>query len=602
LLPEYRARMDCVEVFQPFVAKYNLPALYRNVIVKNVLDFQFRPGAYDLVLLGDVIEHLSPDEAVGLLARIRESGAAVMVAIPYMFPQGVIEDNPFEVHKQPDLTPAGMATLYPHLVPLCADKEYGVYTSRPAMPGNISGHVPAPGEIRDMELKTSGAESGRAILLLQNPGSIASYYIKGLQLAARRIGIKALLFELEPLWRAEGQAKLRIGNVLINFCIQHKITAVLGYASNSVFSFPQMQLTTGDLIPMFSSLGIPQVLLWIDHPHWIENVFPTKPENLALLSNPLCHHFVKSPSAARDLIEVLGWPASYALPPAEEPELLADNRDVKPQYDVVAICGSLQPLPQELHGFLAQADPDPVEISRTFAGATIAALATRLREEQRSMPDGATLDAFCGNLVETRLQNLESPVRECIMHAGQAENEILAAIIARPGCYLDVHRILWRLDGWRRTFQLAYLSRQFKVRVFGRACPGCDFVSGGWIDYREQSRIYATGRMVINISQSYDDEGVTHKIFQIVASNVPLLHNRRRGLDSLFTPGGEIAIFSRPAEASEVVAQLLGNPDLRVEMAVRARKRLEAEHTWAHRLKTMLATSAIQRTKPGWDS
>ena len=602
LLPEYRAGMDCVEVFEPFVAKYNLPSLYRNVIVKNVLDFEFVPGAYDLVLLGDVIEHLTPDEAGGLLDRIHRAGAAAIVAVPYLLPQGIIEENPFEAHKQGDLTHERMTTLYPKLMPLCTDNKYGVYTSRMEILNNSLNDVQAPIEYHGTTPKASRGGSNPTILVLQNPGRVSAYYIRGLQLAARRIGVNLLPIDLEPLWLAEDQDKLRIGNVLIDFCLRHNISAVLGYAGTAVFSFPPAQLATGELIPFFSSLGIPQILLWTDHPHWIGNVSPTTAEHQALLSNPLCHHFVKSPSAARDLIEVLGWPASYAMPMAEEPELLADNRDVKPLYDVVAICGAIPALSPELNRFLTQDDPDPVEISRTFAGATTSTLVTRLNKEQDSIPDGARLTAFCETLVETRLQNLEKSIRECILLAGRAESEMLDAMARNPDCYLDVHRILWQLDGWKRTFHLRYLARQFKVRVFGSDCSGCDFVAGGWVDYREQSRAYATGRMAINISQAHDDEGVTHKPFQIVASNVPLLHNRRGGLDALFLPGEEMTVFSRPAEARESVAYLLRNPELRAEMVARARRRLDAEHTWAHRLRTMLDISIIRRAQRGVSS
>ena len=186
LLPEYRAGMDCVEVFEPFVAKYNLPSLYRNVIVKNVLDFEFVPGAYDLVLLGDVIEHSTPDEAGGLLDRIRRAGAAAIVAVPYLLPQGIIEENPFEAHKQGDLTHERMTTLYPKLMPLCTDNKYGVYTSRMKILNNSLNNVQAPIEHHGTTPKASRGGSNPTILVLQNPGRVSAYYIRGLSRSPRR--------------------------------------------------------------------------------------------------------------------------------------------------------------------------------------------------------------------------------------------------------------------------------------------------------------------------------------------------------------------------------------------------------------------------------
>ena len=41
--------------------------------------------------------------------------------------QGICEDNVYEIHLQPDLTPTNMLERYPRLTLLCANDLYGYY-------------------------------------------------------------------------------------------------------------------------------------------------------------------------------------------------------------------------------------------------------------------------------------------------------------------------------------------------------------------------------------------------------------------------------------------------------------------------------------------
>ena len=90
------------------------------------------------------------------------------------------------------------------------------------------------------------------------------------------------------------------------------------------------------------------------------------------------------------------------------------------------------------------------------------------------------------------------------------------------------------------------------------------------------------------ISRGHDEEGLTHKPFQIAACGVPMVHIDRVGLAECFTPGREVASFATPAEAREVVSDLLADQDRRESMAAAARARLLKQHTWETRLPEML--------------
>jgi len=107
LLPEY-PNMDAVEAFEP-----NLQNLqgYRDVFHADICDFGYE--WYDLVILGDIVEHLSVEAAKNELEYARDRCRDMIVAVPFLYEQGALYGNPYEVHLQPDLTPENFAERYP---------------------------------------------------------------------------------------------------------------------------------------------------------------------------------------------------------------------------------------------------------------------------------------------------------------------------------------------------------------------------------------------------------------------------------------------------------------------------------------------------------
>jgi hypothetical protein len=164
---------------------------------------------------------------------------------------------------------------------------------------------------------------------------------------------------------------------------------------------------------------------------------------------------------------------------------------------------------------------------------------------------------------------------------------------ANPGTYFDAVEILWEFGGWQRTFVLRYLARYFKVAVFGSDWSSVGLPGGGWVDYDRQPEIYAKGRIALNVSQAGDEEGVSHKPFQIAASGVPMLHINRVGLSDCFEPQTEVATFDTPRQARDMITALLADPVRLEAMAAAARQRLCHEHTWARRLPQMLAVANV---------
>lgn len=93
-----------VEVWEPYVERYALRQKYDKVAVSDARLFDFASVApASIVLFGDVVEHMTKAEAVGVIERARAVAPYVMISIPVVpYPQDEIEGNPYEVHVKDD--------------------------------------------------------------------------------------------------------------------------------------------------------------------------------------------------------------------------------------------------------------------------------------------------------------------------------------------------------------------------------------------------------------------------------------------------------------------------------------------------------------------
>lgn len=108
LLYEYE-NMDAVEAWEPNCNM--IKGLYRNVFNSDIADFQY--DWYDLIIFGDVIEHMDVPVAQKVLKYAESRCRDMIVAVPYQYPQGALYGNPWECHLQPDLTAEIFAERYP---------------------------------------------------------------------------------------------------------------------------------------------------------------------------------------------------------------------------------------------------------------------------------------------------------------------------------------------------------------------------------------------------------------------------------------------------------------------------------------------------------
>ena len=119
----WRVRIDGIEVFSEYIGDIQ-QAVYDEIHIGTVQELIGKLGNYDVILLGDVIEHLEKDEGVRLLNELlNKARRRVVVATPNgRYDQGALFDNQFEQHRSV-WSPADF-TLF---------KSYEIYANRKSL-------------------------------------------------------------------------------------------------------------------------------------------------------------------------------------------------------------------------------------------------------------------------------------------------------------------------------------------------------------------------------------------------------------------------------------------------------------------------------------
>ena len=115
--------MDAVEAYWPNAMRLEG---YREIFSVDIRNLEY--DHYDLIIFGDVIEHLSVKDAQCVLDYAGPRCRDMIVAVPFEYVQGEIYGNPYEVHIQDDLTPENFDERYPGFeVLLRAAEDYCYY-------------------------------------------------------------------------------------------------------------------------------------------------------------------------------------------------------------------------------------------------------------------------------------------------------------------------------------------------------------------------------------------------------------------------------------------------------------------------------------------
>ena len=119
--------MDTIEIYEPNITEHKLGEIYKHVYHGDIREFEYG-CKYDLIIFGDVLEHMSVEDAQKVLDYAWDRCTDLIVAVPYQWVNRSHYGNPWEVHIQDDLTPKNVLERYPRLKPLFIYDRYGYYT------------------------------------------------------------------------------------------------------------------------------------------------------------------------------------------------------------------------------------------------------------------------------------------------------------------------------------------------------------------------------------------------------------------------------------------------------------------------------------------
>lgn len=136
------ARWTGIEVWKPYVAAFDLERRYDRIIVADLRDVAFGTlGPVDLAIFGDVLEHMSTEEAVRVVTAASAVAPYVMISIPIVkYPQPAINGNPYEAHVKDDWDHYEVMRTFPAITAFFIHHHIGVYvlTSTVAAASNVT--------------------------------------------------------------------------------------------------------------------------------------------------------------------------------------------------------------------------------------------------------------------------------------------------------------------------------------------------------------------------------------------------------------------------------------------------------------------------------
>lgn len=124
------ANWTAIEAWEPYINEFNLEKIYNNVIVEDVRKCDVGSlGLFDITFMGDVLEHLTKDEAILLVDSVMKISKRAVISIPIVhWPQGEHHGNPFEVHIKDDWSDTEVNnTFSKYITKSYAGESIGVY-------------------------------------------------------------------------------------------------------------------------------------------------------------------------------------------------------------------------------------------------------------------------------------------------------------------------------------------------------------------------------------------------------------------------------------------------------------------------------------------
>jgi spore maturation protein CgeB len=106
--------------------------------------------------------------------------------------------------------------------------------------------------------------------------------------------------------------------------------------------------------------------------------------------------------------------------------------------------------------------------------------------------------------------------------------------------------------------------------------------------YKELPYLFNASKINFNATSLQMREAVNQRVFDVPACSAFLLTDHQESLHELFDTGSEVVTYNDKEEIPELVKYYLDNQSARDRIVERARSRVLKEHTYKHRLNSMI--------------
>lgn len=210
--------------------------------------------------------------------------------------------------------------------------------------------------------------------------------------------------------------------------------------------------------------------------------------------------------------------------------------------------------------------------------------ASGLTEKERAFWDVAAEDFAASTLRD---------VGEYLRQTRPAAWERRCALGTEAAGALDAF-LYWRSTQWYRIRCVRKLL-PFEPVVAGDEQWRTVLGDGSWRQagplnyYADLPEFYRQTAINFNTTSMQMKGALNQRVFDVPASGGFLLTDRRDQLDAAFEVGREVVCYDAPEEIGERVRYYLDHPAARARVALKARQRIEREHSYAHRLASVCA-------------
>lgn len=120
----------------------------------------------------------------------------------------------------------------------------------------------------------------------------------------------------------------------------------------------------------------------------------------------------------------------------------------------------------------------------------------------------------------------------------------------------------------------------------------------GRLDYTRMLSAYRAHKVFLNVNTVPSSPSMcARRVFEITACGTPVLSTPSPAIDRVF-PDGEVTQVDEPEEAALTLRALVANPEIRDRLVHRGQRRIWAEHTYSHRVRTVLTAVGCPEPEP----